>query len=44
MFLADEPGAHLVAGLDPERSPGDCFQVLGKDVYLHLPMEWRGQS
>ncbi len=37
MFLADEPGAHLVAGLDPERSPGDFFQVLGKDVYLHLP-------
>ena len=37
MFLADEPGAHLIAGLDPERSPGDFFQVHGKDVYLHLP-------
>ena len=37
IFLADEPGAHLVTGLDPDRSPGDSFYVLGKDVYLHLP-------
>lgn len=37
MLLADQPRAHLIAALDPERSPGDCFQVLGKDVYLHLP-------
>lgn len=37
MFLADEPGEELVAGLDPARSPGDEFQVVGREVYLHLP-------
>jgi uncharacterized protein (DUF1697 family) len=32
-FLADVPAGDL----DPERSPGDRFQVVGREVYLHLP-------
>jgi uncharacterized protein (DUF1697 family) len=36
-FLAEAPGKAAVAGLDPERSPGDRFQVAGRDVYLHVP-------
>ncbi len=37
VFLADKPSAAQVAGLDPERSPPDRFQVHGADVYLHVP-------
>jgi uncharacterized protein (DUF1697 family) len=37
MFLADRPGDDAVAGLDPNRSPGDTFIVRGADVYLQLP-------
>lgn len=37
MFLADRPPAKDVAALDPERSPGDAFQVLGREIYLRLP-------
>jgi len=37
MFLADEPTAEMVAGLDAARSPGDEFVVRGREVYLHLP-------
>jgi uncharacterized protein (DUF1697 family) len=37
MFLADEPGADRVAGLDPDRSPPDAFIVRGREVFLHLP-------
>lgn len=36
-FLAHEPSAQAVAGLDPERSKGDRFAVAGREVYLHLP-------
>ena len=36
-FLANAPDARRVAGLDPTRSPGDDFQVVGREVYLHLP-------
>jgi uncharacterized protein (DUF1697 family) len=36
-FLADDPSAALVKELDPKRSPGDEFAVVGKDVYLHMP-------
>ena len=35
-FLADEPSPEAVAGLDPNRSPGDRFHVTGPDIYLHL--------
>ena len=37
MFLANEPSADAVAALDPSRSPGDRFHVIGSDIYLHLP-------
>jgi uncharacterized protein (DUF1697 family) len=37
MFLADAAGPGAVAGLDPDRSPGDAFVVRGRDVYLRLP-------
>jgi uncharacterized protein (DUF1697 family) len=36
-FLADEPLAEHVALLDPQRSPGDSFTVLGREIYLLLP-------
>jgi uncharacterized protein (DUF1697 family) len=37
MFLADEPDEAARNGLDPDRSPGDSFQVRGREIYLHLP-------
>jgi uncharacterized protein (DUF1697 family) len=36
-FLADEPLAEHVALLDPQRSPGDSFTVLGRELYLLYP-------
>jgi uncharacterized protein (DUF1697 family) len=36
-FLADEPSAAAIKSLDPNRSPGDRFQVAGREIYLHLP-------
>ncbi len=36
-FLAEEPMAENVALLDPMRSPGDSFTVLGREVYLLFP-------
>ena len=37
MFLAELPdGAHVEA-LDPHRSPGDEFAVIGSEIYLHCP-------
>jgi uncharacterized protein (DUF1697 family) len=37
MFLADEPGADASSKLDPHRSPGDEFRVIGSEIYLYLP-------
>ena len=37
MFLAGVPDAGDVQGLAPDRSPGDEFAVLGREVYLHCP-------
>ncbi len=37
MFLADQPTAPRIAGLDPARSPPDAFAVRGREVYLHCP-------
>ena len=37
MFLADLPASELVDALDPDRSPGDEFAVLGREIYLHCP-------
>jgi uncharacterized protein (DUF1697 family) len=35
-FLADRPGAELVAGLDAERSVPDEFVVVGREIYMKL--------
>lgn len=37
MFLSGKPTAKAVKSLDPNRSPGDEFIVLGQHVYLKLP-------
>lgn len=36
-FLSRVPAEECVAALDPERSPGDRFEVLGGEVFLWLP-------
>ncbi|MBS0196970.1 MAG: DUF1697 domain-containing protein [Planctomycetes bacterium] len=36
-LLADTPSKQCVAALDPQRSPGDRFAVIGREFYLHLP-------
>ena len=36
-FLAEKPAAARVRQLDPARSPGDGFRVVGREVYLHCP-------
>lgn len=36
MFLADEPGSEHVSSLDPNRSPGDVYKVVKRDIYLCL--------
>ncbi len=36
-FLADTPSTARGAALDASRSPGDEFQLVGRDVYLYLP-------
>ncbi len=35
-FLADLPDRRRVAALDPNRSPGDSFEVRGREIYLCL--------
>ena len=37
IFLADEPDASAVSKLDPQRSPGDEFRVIGSEIFLYLP-------
>jgi uncharacterized protein (DUF1697 family) len=37
VFLDEAPAKTAVAGLDPERSPGDEFAVRGREIYLSLP-------
>jgi uncharacterized protein (DUF1697 family) len=37
LFLAGVPDPARVAGLDPDRSPGDTFAVRGREVFLSLP-------
>ncbi len=36
-FLADEPAAEAIAKLDPNRSPGDEFRVIGSEIYFCFP-------
>jgi uncharacterized protein (DUF1697 family) len=37
MFLTAAPDAEAVKKLDPDRSPGDEYEVIGREVYLRLP-------
>jgi len=37
MFLAGAPSARAVSALDPGRSPGDEFQVIGREVFCTCP-------
>jgi uncharacterized protein (DUF1697 family) len=37
MFLTATPEATRVEKLDPNRSPGDKYQVIGREIYLRLP-------
>ena len=37
VFLRDVPDPQMVATLDHDRSPGDRFSVLGREVYCHYP-------
>ena len=36
-FLADLPDRAHVEALDPNRSPGDEFAVMGREIFLHCP-------
>ncbi len=36
VFLAEAPARGLIAALDPGRSPGDSFEVRGREIYLNL--------
>jgi uncharacterized protein (DUF1697 family) len=36
-FLADEPTAAAIGKLDPDRSPGDEFRVIGSEIYFYFP-------
>jgi uncharacterized protein (DUF1697 family) len=36
-FLAAKPSAAKIATLDPDRSPGDRFEVLGREIHLYAP-------
>lgn len=36
-FLGDTPDAAGVAALDPNRSPGDSFKVVGREIYALFP-------
>ena len=36
-FLADKPDSAAAKALDPDRSPGDSFVVMNREIYLHLP-------
>ena len=36
-FLADAPDRRSAGALDRARSPGDTFELRGREIYLHLP-------
>jgi uncharacterized protein (DUF1697 family) len=37
MFLADKPALAAARALDPARSPGDSFTLVGRELFLRLP-------
>lgn len=36
-FLELHPAGRLSGALDPDRSPGDSFRIVGREIFLHLP-------
>lgn len=36
-YLSDAPDTAAIADLDPDRSPGDEYTVLGRELYVHFP-------
>ncbi|MFZ5444376.1 MAG: DUF1697 domain-containing protein [Myxococcota bacterium] len=36
-FLGATPTKTAAASLDPQRSPPDAFELVGRDLYLHFP-------
>ena len=36
-FLETKPSKAQAAALDPDRSPGDSFRLIGREIYLSLP-------
>jgi uncharacterized protein (DUF1697 family) len=36
-FLSKNPNPKAIQLLDPKRSPGDEFRVIGSEIYLHCP-------
>jgi uncharacterized protein (DUF1697 family) len=37
VFLERTPATRDAARLDPDRSPHDAFELVGRELYLHLP-------
>ena len=37
LFLADMPSVEGLSKLDPNRSPGDQYQVIGREVFCYTP-------
>ena len=37
VFLERKPAAVDAKRLDPDRSPPDAFELVGRELYLHLP-------
>lgn len=35
-FLADRPASDAVAALDPNRSPGDAYHLIGREIFMNL--------
>lgn len=42
VFLSDQPDTASAELLDPNRSPGDEFATLGREIYLHCPDGFAG--
>lgn len=37
MFLSNIPDTDSIQTLDPARSPGDSYQIISQDIFIHLP-------
>lgn len=43
-FLEEKPTAAAVSELDPDRSPGDVFTVVGRELHIHYGPNGAGRS